>query len=259
MDPPCGTVAAWPVEQIAQTLHLDDAQRVALEALNDTAGAALETLRASCSQALPGTPIARMQALQARLSDMLQEIDRMRPALARFYAALNDTQREQLTASASSRAQCPVSSPALFSLLPVEAMARELRVDSAQRAALHDLQHALVQAGDTLQRQCAPTPPTAVLERFEQIEAQLRAALRAAQLIEPALAPSITCLAKSRDSDSAASPAYRAEHNRTPAPRQEELAPFSLISLDLPSSGRSSCAPRLSLLPESRSSQRACE
>jgi hypothetical protein len=187
-DPPCGILAAWRVEQIAQTLHLDDVQRAALDALNDTAGAALETLRPSCSQALPGSPIARMQALQARLSAMLQETERMRPALARFYAALNDTQREQLTASAASPAQCTVTSPALLPLLPVEAMARELRVDAAQRAALHDLQHALVQAGDILQRQCAPTQPTAVLERFEQIQAQLRAALRAVRLIEPALA-----------------------------------------------------------------------
>jgi hypothetical protein len=169
-------------------LHLNDAQRAAFDAFNNTAGAALETLRPSCSQALPGTPIARMQALQARLSAMLQETEGMRPALARFYAALNDTQREQLTASAVYPAQCTVSSPALLPLLPVEAMARELRADAAQRAALHDLQHALVQAGDILQRQCAPTQPTAVLERFEQIEAQLRAALRAVRLIEPALA-----------------------------------------------------------------------
>jgi hypothetical protein len=110
----------------------------------------------------------------------------MPPVLARFYTVLSEAQRAQLTAPASGRTQCTASSPALLPLLPVEAIARELRVNTPQRAALRDLQHALVQAGDMLQQQC--TYPIGVMERFEQIEAQLRAALRATELIEPALA-----------------------------------------------------------------------
>jgi hypothetical protein len=74
-----------------------------------------------------------------------------------------------------------------FALLPIEPIARELRVNASQRAALLDLQHAVAQAGDMLKRQCPAGRQVVSPESLDQIERELRAALHATEVIAPAL------------------------------------------------------------------------
>jgi hypothetical protein len=168
---PCGAAAltAWRVEEIVERLDLDNAQRAALIDLNDAAAEAFAPTPASCSDPLPTTPISRLAAVQARLSGILRRLDGVRPAFARFYASLKPGQKAQLNAPAQAEAQC---GPRPFASLPIEAIARELRVNASQRAALLDLQHALAQAGDMLKRECAAERQVVSPGTFDQIEAR---------------------------------------------------------------------------------------
>jgi hypothetical protein len=90
----CGAnVMAWPNQQIDRILHPDDSQRARLEALQSAAAQAADTIRAACPSEIPATPPGRLEAVGNRLQAMLQAVETIQPALADFYAALNDDQK----------------------------------------------------------------------------------------------------------------------------------------------------------------------
>jgi hypothetical protein len=93
----CGGAAAQaaslPAGRIEQTLHLDEAQLAALENLNKASAKAADLLSKSCPQDQSLTPPGRLVAMEQRLSATLQAIDIVQPALAKFYASLNDEQK----------------------------------------------------------------------------------------------------------------------------------------------------------------------
>jgi hypothetical protein len=188
-DEPCGTaaLATWPVEQIAQRLKLTEAQRAAIDTLNDAANAELgaDMLSASCNQALPETPLSRLEAMRVRLVAMLRGVESMRPLLARFYALLTDGQKAQLNSPATGGAQC-AEDLRVFPTLSQDRIVRELQTDAAQRVALRELQHALMVARDMTQAPCTGDDRLTVVARLDRIEARLNAALRAMEVIEPA-------------------------------------------------------------------------
>src|SRR5262249_51388619 len=64
----------WPIEQIAQTVEPNDAQRALLDELKDATAQALGILKAACPTALPSTPTGRIAAMQQRLEAMLQAV-----------------------------------------------------------------------------------------------------------------------------------------------------------------------------------------
>jgi hypothetical protein len=114
-DEPCGTAAltAWRIEEIAERLDLNSAQRAALIELNDAAAEVFAPTPASCSDALPTTPISRVAAVQARLSGILRRFDTVRPPFARFYASLKPGQKAQLNAQRSSIFSTQLRKPAI--------------------------------------------------------------------------------------------------------------------------------------------------
>jgi hypothetical protein len=172
----------WPVEQIAQRLKLTDAQRAAFDALNDAANGELGP---SCTGALPETPTSRIEAMRVRLVAMWRAVESMRPSLARFYALLNDAQKAQLNSPAMGGAQCG-EDLRMFPTLSHDRIVRELQTNAAQRAALRELQHALMVARDMTQAPCTGDDRLTVVARLDRIEARLNAALRAVEVIEPA-------------------------------------------------------------------------
>src|SRR5207244_3627520 len=86
-------LTSWPVEQIAQAIGPNDAQRAALDELRSASAKAFAVLQQACPRELPSTPIGRIAAMQARLAAMLQAVRIVRPALANFYALLDDEQK----------------------------------------------------------------------------------------------------------------------------------------------------------------------
>src|SRR5215472_4612542 len=82
-----------PSDRIAQALHLDDNQRSALADLNAASAKASDLMVQNCPQDQPLTPTGRVAAVEQRLNAMLQALDTVQPALARFYNTLSDEQK----------------------------------------------------------------------------------------------------------------------------------------------------------------------
>ncbi|MGB6538653.1 MAG: Spy/CpxP family protein refolding chaperone [Xanthobacteraceae bacterium] len=88
-----GSAMAFPTDRIAQAVHLDDAQRGKLEALQSASAKAVDLINAACPGELPATPPDRLAAEGKRLQAMLAAVQTVRPALVGFYNSLSDEQK----------------------------------------------------------------------------------------------------------------------------------------------------------------------
>jgi len=82
-----------PVARIEQSLQLSVHQDTALKDLNDASAQAADVLKGSCQPNQSLTPTGRLAAMEDRLNSMLQALDTVQPALAKFYDSLNDEQK----------------------------------------------------------------------------------------------------------------------------------------------------------------------
>ena len=80
-------------QRLEQTVHPLEAQRLALDELKDASARAVDILHGACPTEMPQTPPARLDAMRARIVAMLEAVDMVRPALAKFYGALSDEQK----------------------------------------------------------------------------------------------------------------------------------------------------------------------
>jgi hypothetical protein len=86
-------IIGLPVNQIQQLLHPNDAQRAALDELNNASTRAAAVLNENCPPDQALTPTGRVAAMETRLSGMLQALDTVQPAIAKFYDSLTDEQK----------------------------------------------------------------------------------------------------------------------------------------------------------------------
>jgi hypothetical protein len=86
--------ADWPIARIEQAVRPDGRQRVALNALQAATAEAAKVLQSACpADELPLTPTGRLSVVAQRIAAMRQSVETLRPALAKFYAALTDEQK----------------------------------------------------------------------------------------------------------------------------------------------------------------------
>ena len=101
-DLSCGAGPAglgpWGADRIEQTLSLDGAQRAKFNDLKTASQRAIQYLNESCPKNEPVTPTGRLEAMERRLSAMLEAVRTVQPALDDFYGALNDEQKARLAA-----------------------------------------------------------------------------------------------------------------------------------------------------------------
>jgi hypothetical protein len=88
-------IAALPLERIEQTVQPDDAQRSALNELQDATSQAANLLSSECPTYRALTPVGRLQAMEQRLDAMLHAVQTVQPALEKFYSSLGDEQKER--------------------------------------------------------------------------------------------------------------------------------------------------------------------
>jgi hypothetical protein len=86
----------WPFDAIAQIVGADEGQRKALAALRESAKAAAQRLASDCPQDVPAAPSARLEAVEQGIDAALAAFDKVQPALATFYGALDDEQKARL-------------------------------------------------------------------------------------------------------------------------------------------------------------------
>ena len=89
-------VSNLPTDQIERSLRLSDAQDVALKELNDASTKAADILKVNCAVEQALTPTGRVAAMEQRLDAMLQALDAVQPALAKFYDSLSDEQKARV-------------------------------------------------------------------------------------------------------------------------------------------------------------------
>src|SRR5262245_777747 len=93
----CGADALKPVnvptDRIAKTLSPTDAQRGALDSLNEATQKAAEFLKANCPTEQAFTPPGRISTMEHRLQAMQAAIKTVQPALENFYNLLTDEQK----------------------------------------------------------------------------------------------------------------------------------------------------------------------
>jgi hypothetical protein len=82
-----------PIDQIDATVRPTNAQRRSLDQLRDASKAAVDTLASACPDVVPGTPVARLDAMRDRFAAMLQAAKTLQPALNSFYTSLNNEQK----------------------------------------------------------------------------------------------------------------------------------------------------------------------
>jgi hypothetical protein len=82
-----------PMQRIEQVLQPNEQQRSAFGNLKRAAQNAADQLQSSCPTAVPQSPVARLDAVGARLNTMLATTKSIRPDLESFYASLSDGQK----------------------------------------------------------------------------------------------------------------------------------------------------------------------
>ncbi len=92
-DEQAAGVANLPIDRIAQAVQPTPAQRSVLDELKDASGKAAEGLKADCPTYQVLTFTGRVEAMEKRLSAMLDAVKTVRPALTKFYDSLGDEQK----------------------------------------------------------------------------------------------------------------------------------------------------------------------
>ena len=90
---PKSSLTQLPIERIDAVLRPTGAQKAALDRLSAATKKAVLALQAACPDEVPVTPVGRLQAMEKRLSTMLQAANQVRPALDEFYASLTIEQK----------------------------------------------------------------------------------------------------------------------------------------------------------------------
>jgi hypothetical protein len=191
-------VTDWRINEIAQLVEPDEAQRAALEELKAAIVKAVDLLKAGCPIDLPSTPTGRIEAMRVRLSAMLEAVRTVRAPLAKFYALLNDEQKARFNALPSGEDQNEPERRRNLSVLcserasgisnvPIRRMELAVRPDEVQRASLRALYDAIAQAGELLKTDCPTYRPITSVVRIDAMEQRLDAMLRAINIVQPAL------------------------------------------------------------------------
>jgi LTXXQ motif family protein len=219
-----GDASPWS-EPIAQAVGPTEAQRRALDELSAALVEASNGIKAHCPA--PGTaasPTQRLDAMTDRLWAMRQSAIIVRPALEKFYGALDEQQKARLKDATSARrettAEAPsdrreaeaTGGPSGFTLLcadptaammpwPNEQIERRVRPSNEQRESLQTLQMTTQGMAQLLMASCPSAspqgasspgaspkePPATPLERLDAAEKRLNAMLYAARVVGPAV------------------------------------------------------------------------
>jgi hypothetical protein len=83
----------WPIREIERGVRLSETQRVAFYELVTSSLKAADTLAGACPAETALTPVGRMETMRKRLAAVRQATVAIRPALTRFYEALDQGQK----------------------------------------------------------------------------------------------------------------------------------------------------------------------
>ena len=193
-------IAGLPIDQIQQAVQLDDAQRAALDDLDNASLRAAQEIKAACPTQIALTAPDRLAAMQRRIEAMISAVDIVQPPLQRFYDLLNEEQKARLNALGQDQRDvqtaknggnsisqnCGVAQSGVTGWPSAEIDAR-VHPTEAQRASLAALQDATAKAADMLNASCQPSDAITPPARLEAIGKRLDVMLQAVKSVRAAL------------------------------------------------------------------------
>ena len=90
---PKTSLTRLPIERINAVLHPTGVQKDALDHLRTATEKSVRILQKACPDEVPVTPVGRLQAMEKRLSALLEAASQVQPALSDFYASLTSEQK----------------------------------------------------------------------------------------------------------------------------------------------------------------------
>jgi hypothetical protein len=188
----------FSIQKIAQQVEPDQKQQALLNDLKAATIKAVNILQTACPSQLPSTPTGRLAAMRTRVDAMLQAVQTVRPALEKFYASLNDEQRERFNAvdqgEQAGQGQAQASnvdrlckSQSAQGRLPIDRIQRTLHLSPEQDDGLKALDDATIKAGEILQAKCQPAQTLTPTGRLAAMEERLSAMSQALQTTQTAL------------------------------------------------------------------------
>jgi hypothetical protein len=192
------SLTQWPVDEIAQVVEPTPQQRDLLNGLKAASARAARLLQGACPAHPPATPLGRLDAMAKRLDTMLQALDVVRPALAKFYDPLSDEQKARFNAmgreqggetQANNEARpCGTQAPAGLNAEAIDRIERDVRPNDRQRADLDALRDASAKAADALRNACPSQTPITPVARLDAMENHIKAMRGAIDTMRPVLA-----------------------------------------------------------------------
>ncbi len=190
-------VSAWPFDEIARALQPINDQKELLADLRKTAAEAAAQLRDACPDAVPLTPVGRIEAITMRFNAMLDAVRIVRPALVAFYELLTDEQKarfnelgpdleRQPRAAQNAQINCKEGKAGLAGLT-LERIDAIVQPTQAQEAALAPLRDAIEKSEQRLNAVCAAATPRTPVGRLDAMQQRIETLLAAANDIRPAL------------------------------------------------------------------------
>jgi len=200
-------VTAWPLDQIAEAVRPNEDQKGLLENLRQASNEAAAKFKAACPDAVPMTPVSRLQAIIQRLQATDDAIQTVKPALVAFTNSLSDEQKARFNevgaqlgqpkqrSATQSRPEANCSGEkAGISNLAVNRMEAAVRPTEAQGAALDKLDAAMQKAVEALNTACPNAIPQTPVGRLDVMQKRVEAMLNAANTVRPALEEFYTSL-----------------------------------------------------------------
>ena len=192
-------IAGFRMDQMAQTIQPNEAQRAALDDLANALMTAAQTIRASCPMQVAFTAADRLAVMQQRIGTMIRAELALEQPLGKFYDLLDDEQEARLNALAEDRRKmsaatgsaepiaegCRTMQPDALQW-PADEIEARLHPNDSQRAALKVLQEASARAVEILSADC-PNDVTTPPARLDAVAGRLTTMQQAIGLVSTAL------------------------------------------------------------------------
>jgi hypothetical protein len=199
-------VTGWPIDQIQDAIQPNPQQSALLDNLGNAIVQASDQIKTHCPTAVSFTPTGRLAEMHERLQTLVEAVNVVSPALAKFYDSLSDEQKarfndikpaapaatgtapapqgDQAANAPSPQAQCGASVRAW----PTDQIDSVVQPNTAQRAKLQALQSASTQAADIIKAACPSEIPATPPSRLAAVGKRLQAMLQGVKTVQPALA-----------------------------------------------------------------------
>jgi uncharacterized membrane protein len=199
-----------PFDVISRTVRPSERQQNALDTIRSAVSAAAHMLATTCPKDIPAMPSGRLDALSQAIDALLESRTTMHPALANFYASLDEEQKARIVVNLSPNVQpkpnrdsrlaadfdnqqnadqetvCRQWASILRSW-PIRQIEAGTQLSDEQHAALYEVTAAFYHAASGLVSSCPGERPLTPLGRLEAEQRQLEALRQGINIIQPVI------------------------------------------------------------------------